>query len=91
MGGDERAHTAPTLHESLEIELPIRVKDGVGIDRQGGDDLLHRRQLVARPQRNRDDPADRIKRESGENEKREIAQRQLHTTRKRRTRFRKNG
>ena len=35
------------LHETLVLELAVGLRDGVRVDRELGDDLAHRRQLVA--------------------------------------------
>ena len=37
----------PRLDEAARLELAVALRDGVRIDREVGDDLTHRRQLVA--------------------------------------------
>ena len=50
---DERAASLARDDEALALELAVGLRDGVRVDREIGDDLAHRRQLVAdvdRPQ-----------------------------------------
>ena len=37
----------PPLDQTLVLQLPVALEDGVGVDRELGDDLLDGRQLVA--------------------------------------------
>ena len=46
----ERPLAAAALRDSLALERPVRLEHGVRVDRQPGDDFLHRRQLVAGPE-----------------------------------------
>ena len=47
---DERADPAAALDEPFAIELAVGLQHRVRVDRQAAHDLLHRRQLVARPE-----------------------------------------
>ena len=44
--GDERSAALPCDHQALALEVAIRLRDRVRVDREIRDDLSHRRQLV---------------------------------------------